>query len=569
MDLSRLLDGLTEAQAQAVMSDDPRILTVAVAGSGKTRVLTRRIVRLLLQGVPHDTILAVTFTRDAATEMRERIEALCEEHDYRSRLPEIRTFHSWGYHLVHAFRRQLGLHGEVTVYDDVDERGVYAALTGRTPRFLDRMKADPNLRRRAEDRIRAASAVTFDMIERFTLDALSGEVPGITVTDSTWGRWRHVLVDEYQDVNGAQALVVRNLAPDNVYVTGDAAQAIYAFRGAQPQRIRDLATEAGWRVIELDRTFRNVPEVVEVANHVRPDDLTTVTDRPASVGRATWVSESLPASGALTAVMDAHERQGVPWHQIAVLGRTWRELERVKRVLDAQDVPAFLAAPSEDPWNEPGPRLVAAGLRLARNPYDNELAARLAAVLLPEVDLDRIYLRVLRERRPLAVLLQEHEVWRRLGLTTQGRTSPAAPIAAEVNHALRGVADLAAPWTEAFLAERRYDLNAFHSWWMERGMAIRWREEETGDAVYLGTVHAAKGREWRAVVLPDTREGVYPPRRRQRQSEAEHAADSQEARRILYVAVTRARDLLYMVDARGAEDWSGDVQWVSRSPWLP
>jgi superfamily I DNA/RNA helicase len=281
-----LTQGLTSTQRQAVLCDDARILSVAVAGSGKTRVLTHRIVRLLRDGVPPDRILAVTFTNDAAEVMRERVRSLLATHGMENMdPPEIRTFHAWGLKLVQAFSRQLGMWSEVTVYDSVDLQAVADSQIGRRVRQLERRMAEnPDLRRAIEDRVAASGAVTFNMIERFALDILAGKFD-LDIRDSPWGRFDHVLVDEYQDVNLAQALVVERLAPANLFVTGDAEQAIYGFRGAQPQRLRDLLVDAGWTIFELDLTFRHGGAIVDIANMVRPDDLVTRSAKAGSIAK--------------------------------------------------------------------------------------------------------------------------------------------------------------------------------------------------------------------------------------------------------------------------------------------
>lgn len=555
-----LLDDLTDTQRDAVTSTDPRVLAVAVAGSGKTRVLTRRIVRLLRDGVPPDRILAVTFTRDAAQVMQERVSDLLIEHGMgHLDPPEIRTFHSWGFKLVQAFARDLGMWSEVTVYDQVDLQAVADSWAGRKIRGLERrMAADGHMRREIEARVMRAGAVTFSMIERMALDILAGKYPGLNLRDSAWGRFDHVLVDEYQDVNLAQALVVENLAPPNLFVTGDSEQAIYGFRGAQPQRLRDLLEAEGWQVFELDRTFRHGGAVLDLANLVRPDDLVARSAREG--GELGVVHGPTPAHCCRSAVALAIGNGYAP-QDIAILARTWRELAAVEAAV-AEAAPTFLAAPDEDPWNQPGPRLVSVALRLARNRFDNELALRLAAVLLPGLDLQQELWSALEARQALSVWLQGREGWPDL---SQG----ALPTARAVVEALRvRLPEEHVAWCLDFISERNMDLDGFHRWWMERGMAIRWRRDRAGDAVYLGTVHAAKGQEWPVVVIPDARDGVYPPRKRARETEAEHARGVEEARRVLYVAVTRARERVVICRAQAAPAYRGELEWCSPSPWL-
>ncbi|SPM30912.1 DNA helicase PcrA [Mycobacterium terramassiliense] len=303
-----LLDGLNPQQRQAVVHEGSPLLIVAGAGSGKTAVLTRRIAYLIAaRGVGVGQILAITFTNKAAAEMRERVVRLVGN---RARAMWVSTFHST---CVRILRNQAslieGLNSNFSIYDADDSRRLLQMI-GRdmgldikrySPRLLanaisnlkneliDPGEAVANLSDDSDElsrtvasvygeyqrRLRAANALDFDDLIGETVAVLQ-TFPQIAQYYRR--RFRHVLVDEYQDTNHAQYVLVRELVgtdtegdvpPAELCVVGDADQSIYAFRGATIRNIEDFERDyPDARTILLEQNYRSTQNILSAANSV-------------------------------------------------------------------------------------------------------------------------------------------------------------------------------------------------------------------------------------------------------------------------------------------------------------
>lgn len=304
----QLLDGLNPQQRQAVVHEGSPLLIVAGAGSGKTAVLTRRIAYLMAaRGVGVGQILAITFTNKAAAEMRERVVGLVGE---KARYMWVSTFHST---CVRILRNQAalieGLNSNFSIYDADDSRRLlqmvgrdlgldikrysprllanaisnlknelidpHQALAGLTEDSDDLARAVASVYDEYQWRLRAANALDFDDLIGETVAVLQA-FPQIAQYYRR--RFRHVLVDEYQDTNHAQYVLVRELVgrdsndgipPGELCVVGDADQSIYAFRGATIRNIEDFERDyPDTRTILLEQNYRSTQNILSAANSV-------------------------------------------------------------------------------------------------------------------------------------------------------------------------------------------------------------------------------------------------------------------------------------------------------------
>lgn len=304
----QLLDGLNPQQRQAVVHEGSPLLIVAGAGSGKTAVLTRRIAYLMAaRGVGVGQILAITFTNKAAAEMRERVVGLVGE---KARYMWVSTFHST---CVRILRNQValieGLNSNFSIYDADDSRRLlqmvgrdlgldikrysprllanaisnlknelidpHQALAGLTEDSDDLARAVASVYDEYQRRLRAANALDFDDLIGETVAVLQA-FPQIAQYYRR--RFRHVLVDEYQDTNHAQYVLVRELVgrdsndgipPGELCVVGDADQSIYAFRGATIRNIEDFERDyPDTRTILLEQNYRSTQNILSAANSV-------------------------------------------------------------------------------------------------------------------------------------------------------------------------------------------------------------------------------------------------------------------------------------------------------------
>jgi DNA helicase-2/ATP-dependent DNA helicase PcrA len=307
-----LLADLTPAQREAVTHLEGPLLILAGAGSGKTRVITRRVAYLLSHGVRPGNILAITFTNKAAGEMRQRVDALVPG----SRV-WISTFHSLGARLLRQYGERLDLDRNFTIYDVADraklvkvaleDAGIDNArftpdtIAGAISKAKNQLLGPERYAERANDfyaqtvarvypayekRLRDANALDFDDLLYWPALALKHDPELRAELDA---RFRFVLIDEYQDTNQAQYAIARGLSVDNpnLCVVGDPDQSIYKFRGSDIRNILDFERDfPDARVLTLSTNYRSTKSILRAADALiahnkqrKPKDL--VTDNPA------------------------------------------------------------------------------------------------------------------------------------------------------------------------------------------------------------------------------------------------------------------------------------------------
>jgi DNA helicase-2/ATP-dependent DNA helicase PcrA len=296
------LEGLNPQQREAVSLLDGPVLILAGAGSGKTRVITHRIARLIgVERVPADSVLAVTFTNKAADEMRDRVLRLLGASDAISR-PWLSTFHSFSVRLlrrdgasladlrpgfnplftiyaeddqlavVKSVYKRLGLNEEFMQYRAALSRISFAKNHKQSPTDLIKSSTDAKTTRLAsvydeyEGSLRQANALDFDDL---LLEAVRLLAHDEAVRLGYNRRFTHLMIDEYQDTNRTQYELMRLLtvARQNVCVVGDEDQSIYGWRGADIRNILDFERDyPGARVIRLEQNYRSTEHILEAAS---------------------------------------------------------------------------------------------------------------------------------------------------------------------------------------------------------------------------------------------------------------------------------------------------------------
>ncbi|MCQ2396742.1 MAG: UvrD-helicase domain-containing protein [Lentisphaeria bacterium] len=354
---SEILDNLTEPQLAAVTHKDGPMLVIAGAGSGKTRVVTRRIAWLISQGVWPSQILAMTFTNKAAREMRERVAALVGQAPQN-----IGTFHGC---CARFLRRDIdkldcGRTRDFTIYDDGDQKSIIKAIItekrdlpkGVTPSFVAQfisnvkngdapyetvavemecpcsVKDIIELAQDYEKRLIACNAVDFDDLLRLTVDLLR-KVPGMR--DIYHNRFRYLLIDEYQDTNHLQYELMKLLVNEqqNVHVTGDPDQSIYSWRGADYHNIMSFGSDFPQaKIIKLEQNYRSTPSILNAANELIKNnshrfDKNLFTENPDGVQVADLLTENdrSEAEWIRRKIAGAHAH-GHPWRNFAIFYRT-------------------------------------------------------------------------------------------------------------------------------------------------------------------------------------------------------------------------------------------------------
>jgi len=409
------LAGLNRAQYDAVMHTHGPLLVLAGAGSGKTRVLTTRIARLIeAERVPPFRILAVTFTNKAAGEMRDRIGRLI------GGTPQgmwVGTFHAIGARLLRRDADRVGRTSQFTIYDEDDALGVVKrlmesqristkewapkAVLGQiseaknalvTPLEYARLARDPlsqvvaKIYGAYDDTLRTQNAVGFDDLLTLPVQLLQDN-PAILAAYRE--RFAFILVDEYQDTNKAQYQLISLLAGStgNVMVVGDDDQSIYGWRGADIRNILDFEREfSSATVVRLEENYRSTPEILALANAaIEPN-----TERRGKTLRATRASGVLPkrvrclderdeADFVADDIAERRSRRTVELRQVAILYRTNSQSRAFEDAMRRRGWPYRLIGAVRF-YDRREIRDLMAYLKLIANPADDEAFRRAISV---------------------------------------------------------------------------------------------------------------------------------------------------------------------------------------------
>jgi len=598
------LPDLTDEQERAVTHDGHSLLIVAGAGTGKTTTLSARLAHLVANGVPPERIMLLTFSRRAATELLSRAEQWAGHDQLRGAWGG--TFHAVANRLLRRHGRSVGIDPDFTLLDQGDQADLLALvrdelsvdstpqrrrarkelLAGALSRVVNtRQPLDVVLRRHypwcadQADELRATyGAYVARKRERHLVDyddLLSlwrALVQDPDVGATVAGRFDHVLVDEYQDTNALQADVLAAMAAAGATITavGDDAQAIYGFRGGTVRNILDFPSRFDAEVVALTRSHRSTPEVVTVANRIwaaateRHDKelVSTRSPGPRPV-LVTAGDEHAEARGVCERLLQSVER-GIPLRRQAVLFRTGHHADLLEVELTVRRIPYVKFG----------------GLKFLEAAHVKDLLALCRVAVNPRDDL--AWFRVLQRidgvgpgiaRRVVAALDAADGSLARVveaGVVPPRSADEVAGLATAVATAADG--DLATgeridacrAWLDPHLdrfgdgAARRADLARLAE------LAVGTPDLETflteltldppastgdlagpphldDDVLTLSTIHSAKGGEWDIVHLIHAADGNLPS-----DLSTGDPEQLEEERRLLYVAVTRARDELHV-----------------------
>lgn len=589
--LDRVLDRLNPEQRQAVVSASPRILVIAGAGSGKTAVLTTRIAYLQShERVGTSNMLALTFTRLAAAEMKERVGRLLGEEQAKKLTAG--TFHSFCARILRRCGEPYGLGPDFSIYGQEDRDAILGEVIADL-RLASRVRAseidpwrptnDPYQQQVINEyrsRLRRNNATDLDGLLQLTAQALQTR-PGMA--HELRERFLYVFVDEYQDTDEVQDAILEALNPRNLFVVGDPSQAIYGWRGAKVENILTFEERhQGVEVIRLERNYRSTSEILGLANkviaaakHKSPLQLWTDKqgDSPELLHSPRDVDETIDIGSRFKRDTETQ------WSDVAILCRTNAQVDLFETALKQAGIPTYLVSPRSDALNAYDVRRVIDYMAWFANPRDGRAFRRI--VNWPT-----------RRLTDLRLLETEHTA------LTSGADSLEALIAAsgireEGDPPVEGWASAASLWTwvlehlglryayeTQWLRNRIDELDrateaierwekrqetlgepvspqAFLTWLRVRDIQER-MVQERAEGVNILTVHAAKGLEWEHVVVPGCNQDVFPTRR----------GDPEEERRLFYVAVTRAKQTLWLSYSDERTGFNGQVRPVKPSPYL-
>jgi DNA helicase-2/ATP-dependent DNA helicase PcrA len=406
------LEDLNPAQREAVLTTEGPLLVVAGAGSGKTRVLTRRIAHLLAAvGAKPPEILAITFTNKAAAEMRERLEDLVGP---PARACWVMTFHAACGRILRREAPRLGYRTNFTIYDSADQlrltkrcleeldrdpkrftpRGIHSQISNaknqligpaeyasRVSSFYDQTVAD--VYELYQQRLFASNAVDFDDMLYLTVDVLER----FPEAAERWQKaFRYVLVDEYQDTNHAQYRLLQLLASKhgNVFAVGDPDQSVYGFRGADIRNVLEFEKDfPGAKTIALEQNYRSTNAILEAANAVirhnreRKDKNLWSDLGDGEPVRVVEVEDEHAEAHYVAAEIALLVEQGYSGSEIAVFYRTNAQSRVLEDVLVRQGV-AYQVIGGPRFYERAEVKDLVAYLQVIDNPYDAVSLVRIA-----------------------------------------------------------------------------------------------------------------------------------------------------------------------------------------------
>ena len=642
---SPLLTGLNPVQVEAVTHGDGPLLIVAGAGSGKTRVLTHRVAWLIAErGISPFEILAITFTNKAAEEMRSRVAALVGPVAARM---WVSTFHAACVRILRRDGPRLGYKSSFTIYDQADAvrltgyvlrdlgldtrklppRVVHAAISSAKNDSVDfdtfSAKARGSTERHIADvyreyqqRLLAASAMDFDDLLLVTVNLLQA-YPDVLAHYQH--RFRHLLVDEYQDTNKVQNDLVMMLGREhrNVCVVGDADQSIYAFRRADIRNI--LQFEEAFpdaTVIVLEQNYRSTQTILDAANAV-------IANNAMRKPKALWTSqvggelisryhaedehdEGAWVAGELSRLHDGR----YTWGEMAVFYRTNAQSRAVEEELVRRNIPYKVIGGTKF-YERKEIKDLLAYLRAVANPADEVSLKRIVNVPkrgVGDTSISRLdawaaghgvpFAEALQRAeevglagkasggvRDLLVLLDELRAMAAAGEkssaddeapdaqpdTAPARSVPAALLEAvlektgyraelEAEHTIESAGRLENVAELVGAAQEAGSLDAF----LEEVSLVADADELDDDEskVVLMTLHTAKGLEFPVVFLIGMEDGVFPHLRSLGEPD-----ELEEERRLCYVGITRAKERLYLAHAWCRSLW-GQTQYNPPSRFL-
>ena len=611
--MDRIFHGLNEKQKEAVRALEGPVLVISGPGSGKTKCLTHRIANLIASNIPGDNILAVTFTNKAAAEIKERVGTLLGDGLRVGGFPTLGTFHSICVRILRREINVLGYSDRFTIADMDDQRSLMREVLAdleidskkfspqtllnkissikteliepdnyRPSSFTEQIVARAYIKYQSE--LKRMNALDFDDLIMLTVK-LFREHPD--VLERYQNRWKHILVDEYQDTSHDQYTLIKMLASQsrNLFCIGDDAQSIYRFRDADIRNILNFQKDyPEAKVILLEQNYRSTQNILDAAQGIIGNNknqiakaLWTEKDRGQKIMLAEAINERDEAAF-ITETIQNLAGQGHAPEDCTVLYRTHAQSRALEEALIKSNMPYRIVGGVRF-YERREIKDILAFLRTIHNPSDGVSFGRIANVPPRGIgDKTLITLHTVARQnnmQPGFILLD----------LARGADSPYwSSFAGRASLSLAGFGGMLATWrasapslttSELFdrvikdLSYKEYiddeseeGVDRWENVEELRRLALEYStrsldeflenialvsDQDTiaeGNVPTLLTLHAAKGLEFGAVFIVGLDDGILPHSRSFDEPEG-----MEEERRLFYVGITRAKDKLYLIRA--------------------
>lgn len=563
-----LLLGLNDEQRKAVVSEHNKILCLAGAGAGKTKVLTTRVAYLYEQGVSPENILCLTFTRLAGYEMKKRIIELIGKEGENL---YCNTFHGFCVNVFKKYGYLIGLDENFVIYDNTEREQLIKKII-KDLRLKGKVKpADVEglIDGTIKPSIKLVSAKRVADEYCFTLKRNNATDINLLLTDTVQlfkeheevtayyhNKYKYVFVDEFQDTNDVQMEFLKLLNPENIFLVGDDFQAIYGWRNAKVKYIIDLATNPEFEVIKIRTNYRSTQPIIDAANllikyNTKQIPKELITDKNGDI--IEFIECKNPYEEALF-VGEQIMATDKPFKDFAVLARTNRQLEVFEDIFKEFHIPYNIVCAQEDIFSHPDIKTIFCCILASQNLYNDTMLQRVISTQVSEEDLRQIEYKAITNSLSIyetIKTMKEPKIITLLNILNEMQEVNMEDDVLTVFASVRDImyemlidTDMAAyveceskikEWVQI---QQEIDgdtsMKNFLMWLKTRD--YDGTELITKDEVKLLTVHAAKGLEFNTVFIIGMNQGMFPL----------HSSDIEEERRLFYVALTRAKEKLYV-----------------------
>ena len=595
------LDNLNKEQKEAVTYTEGPLLVIAGAGSGKTRVLTTRIAYLIKEkNVSPSNILAITFTNKAAKEMKERIIKLVGNESYDM---QISTFHSFGLSIIRKYYSRLNYKSNFTIIDSDDSltiikriikdldldtkiynpKAIRNRISGAKNELLnpeqyskyantDFEEKVVEIYRRYTDKLIRNNSVDFDDLLILPIKLLKENKD---VLDYYQERFKYVLVDEYQDTNKAQYILVNMISNKykNICVVGDESQSIYSFRGANYKNILNFEKDyKNTKVILLEENYRSTKYILDVANDIiknnvnkKDKNLWTLNNEGNKVKYYRASDEKEEANYVVNQIKELLVN-GVSKQEIAVLYRTNAQSRNIEEALLKENIP-YKVVGSYFFYKRKEIKDLIAYLKLIYNVNDDASLERIINVPKrgigiktienlsktatinnssmydaiskgKELEFKKLIEEIKKESESLSLTELIDIILDKTGIKEELESEDTLESSIRLDN-LNEFKSI----TKSF--EEKYGIISLEAFLEEISLVSDVEEYNNEDLVTLMTIHSAKGLEFDNVFILGLEEGLFP-----HTNSLSSFEEIEEERRLMYVAVTRAKKNLQLVNAK-------------------